>query len=155
MVLDRRVSHQIAQALLRSRSRSDRTDDRSHIGLTQAHTNGIPPTPLGAIISSPPEGSGEALWNWLTKPPPSSCPADSLPPQFPPFPPQFPPLEKQGNVGGSSKRGCDEEWKAAREICQKELLKRTPNRRMTGGHRDVEGCAKGFVSQRCGGNRVK
>jgi hypothetical protein len=48
----------------------------------------------------------------------------------------------------------DEEWVDAKKICDEELRKPHPNRRMTGGYRDVYNCAKGLVSQRCGGNRV-
>ena len=50
--------------------------------------------------------------------------------------------------------GCDEEWKAARKICLDLLSSPNPPRGLTGGYRDIEGCAKGFVSMRCGGNPV-
>ncbi len=151
MMLDRRAAHQITRALLRAKDRnSEITPSEGAIEPHAYARRGSPMniSPAAGIISLPPEGTGEALWNWLTKPPPSSCPADS-------FPPLFPPLEMRGNIGGSDKRGCDEEWTAARRICKEELLKPVPNRRMTGGYRDIEKCAKGFVSQRCGGNRVK
>ncbi len=51
---------------------------------------------------------------------------------------------------------CRAEWKAARDLCGQLLTgKRTrTNRRMTGPRRTVEDCARGFVSQRCGGNSV-
>jgi hypothetical protein len=48
---------------------------------------------------------------------------------------------------------CDQEWKEARELCKEELASPTPSRSITGGYRDVENCARGLVSQRCGGNR--
>ena len=54
---------------------------------------------------------------------------------------------------GSYDPDCDQEWKEARELCKEELAKPNPSRGMTGGHRDVENCARGHVSQRCGGNR--
>jgi len=50
--------------------------------------------------------------------------------------------------------GCDEEWKSAREFCKNELAKDFPNLGITGGHTTIDGCAKGFVSERCGGNKV-
>jgi len=48
----------------------------------------------------------------------------------------------------------DEEWKRARELCRNELAKPYPSRTITGGHRDVENCARGHVSERCRGNSV-
>jgi hypothetical protein len=48
---------------------------------------------------------------------------------------------------------CDKEWEEAREFCKEELAKPNPSRGMTGGYGDVENCARGHVSQRCGGNR--
>ena len=38
----------------------------------------------------------------------------------------------------------------------RQFLLKMPNppRSLTGGYKTPEGCAKGFVSQRCGGNRV-
>jgi hypothetical protein len=50
--------------------------------------------------------------------------------------------------------GCEEEWKEARKICLDLLSSPNPPRGLTGGYRDIEGCAKGFVSMRCGGNPV-
>jgi hypothetical protein len=50
---------------------------------------------------------------------------------------------------------CKEEWEWALEHCRKELAKPYPNRRFTGGHKDVKSCAKGFVSDRCGGNSLR
>ncbi len=50
--------------------------------------------------------------------------------------------------------GCEEEWAKAREICSQLLDMPNPPRGLTGGHTTIEGCAKGFVSERCGGNRV-
>ncbi|HEY5206662.1 MAG TPA: hypothetical protein VIJ63_18995 [Roseiarcus sp.] len=50
--------------------------------------------------------------------------------------------------------GCEEEWNSALEYCAKLLELPNPPRGLTGGHATPEGCAKGFVSERCGGNRV-
>ncbi len=50
--------------------------------------------------------------------------------------------------------GCTEEWQWARNFCIELLTSPNPSRSLTGGHKTVEGCAKGFVSQRCGGNKV-
>lgn len=49
---------------------------------------------------------------------------------------------------------CEREWQQAFEICRKELNKTNPNRGITGGHKTLQGCAKGLVSDRCGGNAV-
>jgi hypothetical protein len=49
---------------------------------------------------------------------------------------------------------CEEEWEDARERCRTLLAMRSPPRGLTGGYHDVESCARGFVSQRCGGNPV-
>ncbi len=51
---------------------------------------------------------------------------------------------------------CADEWRKAYEQC--EGLLRLPNfhpdRVLLGGHNTLIGCAKGFVSERCGGNAV-
>jgi RHS repeat-associated protein len=49
--------------------------------------------------------------------------------------------------------GCAEEWSRAYEICASAMLGGI--RGITGGHTDEYSCAKGLVSQRCGGNRVE
>ena len=51
--------------------------------------------------------------------------------------------------------GCAEEWAQARLRCKILLTMPNPPRRLTGGYKDVEGCAKEFVSERCGGNPVE
>jgi hypothetical protein len=50
--------------------------------------------------------------------------------------------------------GCADEWKIAFETCERLLAMQNPPRGLTGGHLTVSGCAKGFVSMRCGGNSV-
>ena len=52
---------------------------------------------------------------------------------------------------------CDQEWEEARNFCREllDLHEFHPSRRLLGGHKTVDGCAMGFVSERCGGNRVK
>jgi hypothetical protein len=47
---------------------------------------------------------------------------------------------------------CRQEWQDARETCAKELSKLNPARGVTGGYRTIEECARGLVSERCGGN---
>jgi len=62
-----------------------------------------------------------------------------------------------GGGGGGGDRngpGCKEEWDRARELCAGELSKPNPNRGITGGYRSIEDCARGHVSERCGGNSV-
>lgn len=58
------------------------------------------------------------------------------------------------DVGVVLPEGCEAEWAKAREICSELLKMPAPPRGLTGGHTTVEGCAKGFVSERCGGNQV-
>ena len=52
--------------------------------------------------------------------------------------------------------GCAEEWHWAITKCDEllDLHEFHPDRSLLGGHTTIGGCAKGFVSQRCGGNRV-
>jgi hypothetical protein len=49
---------------------------------------------------------------------------------------------------------CDDEWDYARRKCEELLSQRDPPRGVTGGYRNVEDCARGLVSERCGGNPV-
>ena len=61
------------------------------------------------------------------------------------------------NLGRSlpgSGPGCDQEWIDARKTCSDELAKPNPSRQITGGYSDPQDCARGLVSERCGGNRV-
>ncbi len=56
--------------------------------------------------------------------------------------------------GGGDRNGpeCEEEWREARRYCIDQLSKENPARGPTGGARDIENCARGLVSERCGGN---
>ena len=49
---------------------------------------------------------------------------------------------------------CDEQWDFAYQVCEDQIAngKREPYN--TGGHTDIHKCAKGLVSQACGGNKV-
>jgi len=49
---------------------------------------------------------------------------------------------------------CRQEWDDAYDMCCKELAKPNPNRGITGGHTNVRDCARGHVSEDCGGNPV-
>jgi RHS repeat-associated protein len=49
---------------------------------------------------------------------------------------------------------CAQEWREARANCAQELSKPNPSRGMTGGYTDIENCARGLVSEACGGNPV-
>lgn len=65
---------------------------------------------------------------------------------------------------GDSER-CEREWREARRVCRQlifEQMQQAAGRRkkrsvtgVTGGFTDVEQCARGLVSESCGGNRVK
>ena len=59
-----------------------------------------------------------------------------------------------GEDGEDNDEDCDKEWADARDMCRDELSKPNPNQGMTGGYRDIENCARGLVSERCGGNPV-
>jgi RHS repeat-associated protein len=58
------------------------------------------------------------------------------------------------NESGNNRDRCKQEWQEALEICQSELSKSHPSRSITGGHYDLQECARGFVSKACGGNRT-
>ena len=49
---------------------------------------------------------------------------------------------------------CRKEWEDARERCRNLLSGPNPPRGLTGGYSDIEKCAKGFVSEACGGNPI-
>ncbi len=60
---------------------------------------------------------------------------------------------------------CDKEWSGARKVCRQliyEEMEQAAGRKkkrsvtgVTGGFKDVETCARGLVSQQCGGNKVR
>jgi len=50
--------------------------------------------------------------------------------------------------------GCEAEWTWAIRYSEELLSLPNPARGLTGGHTTAMGCAKGFVSERCGGNKV-
>jgi hypothetical protein len=60
----------------------------------------------------------------------------------------------RGDVAVVLPEDCEAEWAKAREICSQLLDMPKPPRGLTGGHTTIDGCARGFVSERCGGNRV-
>ena len=50
---------------------------------------------------------------------------------------------------------CNREWEEAFRTCRELLSKPSPDRRgRTGGHANLYDCARGFVSEACGGNPV-
>jgi len=61
--------------------------------------------------------------------------------------------DSDGDPDCGSDDGCDEEWERAFAICEKEVAKRR-NRGITGGYTNIFDCARGLVSERCGGNAV-
>jgi RHS repeat-associated protein len=60
-----------------------------------------------------------------------------------------------GFGGGGGDDDCKKEWEEATDLCRSELEKPNPNMSVTGGYYDIQNCAKGHVSQRCGGNIVE
>lgn len=63
-------------------------------------------------------------------------------------------LRRMGRAAPGGGSDCDREWKDARAMCRDELAKPNPSDLITGGYGDIEGCARGLVSERCGGNRI-
>jgi hypothetical protein len=49
---------------------------------------------------------------------------------------------------------CAAEWEEAIRACESELAKPNPSRGITGGYTNVMDCARGLVSELCGGNPV-
>lgn len=54
----------------------------------------------------------------------------------------------------TSAESCDEEWDRAIETCEKEIDSCDGNKGITGGYSNPLDCARGLVSQRCGGNAI-
>jgi len=48
---------------------------------------------------------------------------------------------------------CEQEWDRAYEICEREVNGCNPG--LTGGYTNLHDCARGLVSQRCGGNKIE
>jgi RHS repeat-associated protein len=103
----------------------------------------IPPIigTLGPVISG---GVGVILEILLT---PSEIAPD------PPIP-SPPPPPAQCKSGPPTQEECDEEWNQAYQICRDLLSKPNPPGGLTGGYKNLEDCARGFVSEDCGGNPV-
>lgn len=64
-------------------------------------------------------------------------------------------LRELGKLIGGGGRDCSEEWEYARQTCKDELAKPNPNPKITGGYTNPEACARGLVSEDCGGNKVE
>ncbi|PHR56841.1 MAG: hypothetical protein COA43_13315 [Robiginitomaculum sp.] len=66
------------------------------------------------------------------------------------------PILVANDKDGVDEHKCDVEWDRAEEICRRELRKPkgARNRGVTGGHNDIGNCARGLVSQACGGNKI-
>lgn len=57
-----------------------------------------------------------------------------------------------GGGGDPDAPGCKEEWDEARQQCAEWLSRPNPPKGPSGRYRNVEDCARGLVSERCGGN---
>src|SRR6266566_41169 len=86
---------------------------------------------------------GLPFWLW-----PTPTGNDALRPDFPPpmTPPKAPPCK--------TSKECEKEWAEAFADCAKELAKPHPSRAITGGYNNLYDCARGLVSEACGGNPV-
>jgi RHS repeat-associated protein len=54
----------------------------------------------------------------------------------------------------SKEERCRREWEDARERCRKLFTRPGPPPGLTGGYSNIEDCARGFVTEDCGGNPV-
>jgi hypothetical protein len=65
-------------------------------------------------------------------------------------------FRREGTFGGGDPNapGCKEEWEAARRDCA-ELVTKQSVKGPAGGYRTIEDCARGLVSEECGGNEYK
>lgn len=70
---------------------------------------------------------------------------------------QILPRMATGSGGGAERETpeCKQQWADARDFCARELAKPFPDRYRTGGYKNVEGCARGYVDERCGGNKKR
>ncbi len=136
-----------------------------------------PPAPLAyAMGPRPTVPFGMAGGAWGDSPPSMIRPAGGMAPPMPgpfPLPLPLPPVAipgtpendefvrgiislYQGIFGGGGKKdddGCAEEWRKAFEKCD-ELLEKGGRRGLTGGYANRYDCARGLVSERCGGNPI-
>ncbi len=62
--------------------------------------------------------------------------------------------ENTDNKENNKEETCDEEWDKAREHCRKLLNQPNPSCKRTGGYNDINNCARGLVSEKCGGNKI-
>jgi hypothetical protein len=53
---------------------------------------------------------------------------------------------------GRNKSDCDKEWAEAYATCRELLALPHPPRGITGGYTNLADCARGLVSEECGGN---
>jgi RHS repeat-associated protein len=60
-------------------------------------------------------------------------------------------IDAMCRVGDKSKE-CDKEWEDAYRDCRKMLASPNPPRGVTGGYTNLYDCARGLVSEECGGN---
>ena len=54
---------------------------------------------------------------------------------------------------GQMSAECKAEWRKAEKECRRQLDSTDPDYGVTGGYINVKDCARGLVSERCGGNR--
>jgi hypothetical protein len=60
-----------------------------------------------------------------------------------------------GSIASGGERDspdCQKEWSDARDQCVDMLTGPNPPRGVTGGYQSIDECARGLVSEKCGGN---
>jgi hypothetical protein len=59
------------------------------------------------------------------------------------------------SAGDPNGPGCKKEWETARKNCADWITQSDPPPGVTAGYKDIEDCARGVVSERCGGNQYE
>ena len=99
--------------------------------------------PLGDYIARQP-------WNPFTHPADPAFPHPDCSPRIMPL---DGPITMTAPDTPDKEESCEEEWKQAYKRCF-ETIGDSSRRPLTGGYTSLYDCARGLVSQRCGGNRV-
>jgi RHS repeat-associated protein len=87
-------------------------------------------------------------------PGPDRKPPTTSPSPVPIVPPVWPQPPQEQCKPDNEEDPCEEEWREAYETCRDLLSKPNPPRGVTGGYKNIQDCARGLVSEECGGNPV-
>jgi RHS repeat-associated protein len=111
---------------------------------------------------APPPADPQAEPQQKAKPSPPPQPQPDPQPQPQPKPQrdtepklQPPPPRSEECEPNTKDEDCEKEWAEAYETCEELFRKPHPPRGLTGGYKSLYDCARGHVSERCGGNVVE